>query len=76
MRLSEYLDYYGIRREFFAKRIGVCRLTIDKYVRGITRPKLEIIFKIQEVTEGKVTPYDWLADHFPNQSQQQEKKTH
>lgn len=69
MQLADYLKANGISDEDFGQLIGVTRQAVHRYktfARFPERPVLSLIF---EVTEGAVTPNDFLPDQSTPQAQ-------
>ncbi len=58
MKLKEYLDEMGISQIKFARRCGVDARTIHNILKGKQDIRLSIALKIEELTDGKVTPKD------------------
>lgn len=54
MKLKEYLDYYGIKKQFFADKVGISITTLDKILKGNCHPHKLTLESIERVTEGKV----------------------
>lgn len=44
----------------FAKLLGTAPITVSRYLSGQRRPSWAVLEKIVAVTEGKVTPTDFL----------------
>lgn len=66
MRLSDYLsDRPEITDADFAERIGVSRQALWRYKSGDRRPEWDVLAKISEVTNGEVTPNDFLQSTTP-----------
>lgn len=67
MRLDIYLEKYEISVEIFAKKIGVHRTSIYRFIRGVTFPRPATLRRIKEVTGGRVTSEDFVevAPHAP-----------
>lgn len=65
MQLAAYLAQEGLSATDFAKRIGVHRSTVSRWIapategRPVFRPSWEQIKTIREVTEGAVTATDF-----------------
>ena len=60
MKLSTFLDRAAIKPSEFARQIGVPRQTLHRYLAGERTPRSEILHRIREVTNGEVTPNDFL----------------
>jgi predicted transcriptional regulator len=60
MKLSEYLEQHGIRKDDFAKMIGRSTAMIYLYISGDRTPKLSTCKKIKEITNGAVTSDDFM----------------
>lgn len=61
MKLTQYLTDNGISETAFAERIGCGQATINRYINGKRFPEREMILKIEEATDGAVSPADWYA---------------
>lgn len=71
MKLVDYVEKFGVRKSFMAKHLGVSDQSFRKYLLGLDRPPLELLYKIQDMTEGKVEIKDWLKTQDPqNQTPQ------
>ncbi|MEZ5648169.1 MAG: helix-turn-helix transcriptional regulator [Alphaproteobacteria bacterium] len=58
MRLRAYLRLHGLSELAFAEQIGVASTTINRLVRGKTRPSFDLVQRIYEATQGAITPND------------------
>ena len=61
MKLLDYLNSHGLKRVFFADKIGVTQQALNNWINKGSRPNLETLLLIEKVTEGKVTLKDWLT---------------
>lgn len=60
MQLKDYLKQAELNYTEFAKRIGVATArTVQRYADGKRLPEPEIMRKINDATDGKVTPNDF-----------------
>lgn len=64
MRLDEYLIESQISPSAFARRIGVGRATVHRYISGERFPEPQIIHRIHSVTEGRVNANDLMRGWF------------
>jgi transcriptional regulator with XRE-family HTH domain len=71
MTLKEYFEITGLKKTFFAEKIGVCRQLLSVWIHGKKMPRLETIMKIEEATGGKVKPKDWITERNMKQKQSQ-----
>lgn len=62
MTLSEYLEIEDLSNEQFARRVGVTRPAVSFWRRGIRLPRLELMRRIEDITEGAVKPADWVSE--------------
>lgn len=69
MNISEYLELHNQTEEFFAGRIGVSQPTVNRYVTGKRKPNGCIMQKIFSVTNGEVSPNDFILTDKVNISQ-------
>ena len=60
MKLKEYLKENKITKEQFANSMGVSYGSVIKWVYGDRFPRPTALNKIHELTNGKVTVYDFL----------------
>ncbi len=75
MKLFDYFERFGVRKSFFARELGVQDQALRKYILGLQRPPLEILYKIQEMTDNRVQIHDWLKVPDPQDNASQSKKT-
>lgn len=64
MKLIEYLKTNCIGDEVFASMLGngVTGRAVRKWRYGETNPRIPELVRIQEITNGAVTPNDFLPD--------------
>lgn len=58
MDLRTYLKLNSLSERAFSQQIGVASTTINRLVRGKTKPSFALIQRIFEATQGDVTPND------------------
>lgn len=58
MRLDAYLNARGITPAAFARKLKVSRQSVHGYLDG-SEPLMKMARKIEKVTDGEVTLYDW-----------------
>ena len=58
--LKRYLAANHVREAEFARRVGVSRYAVNKWVRGERRPSLERAALIERATEGAVPWTSWI----------------
>ena len=61
MTLSAYLKNRGLTHEKFAAMVGASAFGVRKWARGERTPRPDAMRKIQEVTDGEVTPADFFG---------------
>lgn len=59
MKLGDYIEMKNLSQADFGRIVGVSQAAIDRYVRGARRPRYDIIPKIVNATNGKVTANDF-----------------
>lgn len=59
MRLDTYLDQEDLSPVDFASRLGVSRITVDRYLSGKRLPRREVMVSIVKATKGEVGPVDF-----------------
>jgi len=75
MKLREYLKENGIVHGFFAAKLGTTSQHLSIWLSGNSKPRLEMIAKIEELTKGKVALKDWITDKSdPKQQSTQNKQ--
>lgn len=63
MLLKDYIAESGVTVVSLAKRLGVTRDCIHKYISGDRRPKNKLILnRILKATDGKVTANDFYLN--------------
>lgn len=60
MKLNAWLAASPLKDHEFAGKIGVSRVTLFRLKKGLRPPKRDVMTKINEVTEGAVTPNDFF----------------
>lgn len=60
MKLHEFLSVRGQTQRAFSLSIGVTQQAVSQWLRGFSTPRPEQMQKIVEVTNGAVTPNDFL----------------
>lgn len=58
MKLENYLTKTGMTQAELAKKLGIGRADINRYVKGIRRPRPDLANRIVEFTEQTVTLED------------------
>ena len=58
MNLRTYLKLYSLSEMAFSQQIGVASTTINRLVRGKTKPSFTLVQRIFEATQNAVTPND------------------
>lgn len=78
MKLADYLITQNLSPTAFAKRIGVGRMTIHRYIKGERQPCARITDLIYRATQGQVTAHDfWLSRmEFLNRDSSEPRKTY
>lgn len=59
MTLEQFITANDLTHEAFGKLVGAPQATINRYVKGKRFPNRDMIVKIHEATEGKVSFADW-----------------
>lgn len=54
------MQKHGKDDDWVAAQIGFTRATISRTRRGVTKPSWELVAKLIELTDGKVTADDYL----------------
>lgn len=62
MKLQNYLTKKSMSQAEFARKLGIGRADIHRYVKGIRKPRPELANRIVEFTEHAVTLEDLYAD--------------
>ena len=63
MNFREYLDKHGITYREFAEKLGIHPQSLKNIACGMRRPGLRLSLKIEELTNGEVTPRE-LVENF------------
>ncbi len=60
-KLAQYLKSEQMTQREFARRIGVTGATINRYVKGVSRPTWKTMPVIETATNGFVTYRDFCS---------------
>ena len=63
MKLKEYLKENKIKKEDFANSIGASYGSVIKWTSGGRFPRPQTLQKIHDITNGKVTAYDFIEQN-------------
>lgn len=61
MSLEAWLEERGIKKGWFAKKIGVTATHFSKILNGSTKPSLDLALDIEDITLGVVRPRDLVG---------------
>ena len=61
-KLEKYLKHRGISQRYFAKKISTTPNNLNSLIKGKSSPSLRLAYKIELMTGGLVTLYDWLSE--------------
>ena len=62
MKLANYLLNKGMSQAEFAKKLGIGRADVNRYLSGIRRPRPELARQIVEFTKWAVTLEDLYGE--------------
>lgn len=62
MKLNEYFEETGVMKAFFAKKIGTTPTSLQSWLKGKTKPKIDLVLKIEKQTNGFVKAKDWITE--------------
>lgn len=65
MTLKEYFALTGIKKSFFAEKIGATPQQMSHWENGNYRPSLEYVYAIEIETQGLVMLSDWVKKSDP-----------
>jgi DNA-binding transcriptional regulator YdaS (Cro superfamily) len=60
MKMKDYLDSHGYRYNFKAKEWGVTPQYLNELMYGKAYPSLKTALRIEILTKGEVSCYDWI----------------
>lgn len=66
MTLREYRKKYNLTQKAIADLVGVSMLAITRYECGTRMPTADVMRTIADVTDGKVTPNDFVLSPTKN----------
>ena len=58
MKLSEWMQVSGVNDQKLSERLGISRSAVTQYRLGDRMPRPEILVKLVEATDNKVSPID------------------
>ena len=61
--LEKYLQEQGISQVEFARRMNVSESCVSQWITRRRTPRPEYMAKIKRITEGAVTPDDWIKTY-------------
>lgn len=61
MTLQDYLAEHRLTQAGFATRVGATQAAISRWVNGSRLPAWPHLVRINQATDGRVTPNDFLA---------------
>jgi len=59
---ANYLIDNNLTRSDFCKQNNITRCTLNNWLSGRTKPKVDVAVRIQKNTNGSITIYDFCAD--------------
>lgn len=60
MKLADFLKAENLLPSVFAVRLGTPASTVTRLLNGERSPGLDLLAKIKQATDGKVTPDDFM----------------
>lgn len=60
-QLATHLKAAGIKRNEFAKSVGISAPYLTQILGGLKRPSLDLAFRIEQVTQGAVPASCWVS---------------
>ena len=60
MKLQDYIKQNGLRKDWFARKVGVTPQTLHNWLTGQAEPSTTNKRKVYSVTGGNVTPNDFV----------------
>jgi transcriptional regulator with XRE-family HTH domain len=58
MKLSEWMQVSGVNDQKLSEKLGISRSAVTQYRLGDRMPRPEILVKLVEATDNKVSPID------------------
>lgn len=62
MKLKTWLRQVKMQQQDFAKKVPLNEQHLSRLVTGKVNPSMKTARRIEELTEGAVTPNDWTKD--------------
>lgn len=69
MKLQDWIDEHGVSLDVFAEHIGVTTWSVQRWLSGKYKPRMNLQKKIYEYTMGDVKIIDWIEPGEQDQSQ-------
>lgn len=57
--LKSYMRKYHLSNAQMARKIGLSYRCVYNWARGATKPRIDIAIKLEKITKGQVSVYDW-----------------
>jgi len=65
-QLATYLKAGGIKRNEFARSVGISAPYLTQILGGLKRPSLALAFRIEQITQGAVPASCWVSHQGPS----------
>jgi DNA-binding XRE family transcriptional regulator len=62
MKLKKYLALNGMKKNFFAKKVGITPVTLNNILNEEYLPNLKTAIAIEDYTKKEVSIRDWLPE--------------
>ena len=74
MKLLDYLKSHSLTHREFGEKVGVSQVHITQIISGAKNPSIQLINRINLVTNGEVTSLDLLHSAAPSRLKSRKKK--
>lgn len=58
-KLKSYMKKHKLTQRALAKKLAVTNVSVNYWLSGRNKPKLEMAVRIERATGGEVSVYDW-----------------
>ncbi len=73
MKLLDYLKSQSLTHKEFGEKVGVSQAHITQIISGVKNPSIQLINRINSITNGEVTSLDLVHPNAPSRLKSRKK---